>query len=174
MSLNGGSYMQLFYGTQADVDPAYSLYIKKLGVGDTLELRRTLCEKRRLEPVLHHPERQHPGGGPGQWQTFRPPRSRSINPSTLASYLRPYLDAPGKVKIGPLSVLILMELGQTDRSQLVLRLSGHGAAGDVQHQTPQQRPRQQPGRRRFLQSRPRSGGPNGAVDPSGGVDDEIR
>ena len=36
VSLNGGPYDQLFYGTQAEVNPSQRLYIKKLLKGQTL------------------------------------------------------------------------------------------------------------------------------------------
>ena len=84
------------------------------------------------------------------------------------------MDGSGKVNIGPLSVLILMELNQTnpgtstfDYQDQVLLVSfslkhpnnGHGNNLDgVDVSNPGQG----------------SGGPNGEVDPSGGVDDEIK
>ena len=37
--------------------------------------------------------------------------------SRLASYLKPYLDASGKINIGPMSVLVLMELSETRQNQ---------------------------------------------------------
>jgi hypothetical protein len=84
------------------------------------------------------------------------------------------LDSTGKVKIGPLSVLIMMELGQANRSSrcfdiqdqvLLVTFStkhpnnGHGNNLDGVDSS-------NPGGG--------GGGPNGRVDPSGGVDDEIR
>jgi hypothetical protein len=95
----------------------------------------------------------------------------------LANYLKPYLNASGKVNVGPLSILLLMELGQTnhnlecfDYQDIALlvtlngkRNNGHGNnldGVDVSN----------PGRG--------SGGPTGlnnsGQDPSGGVDDEAR
>jgi hypothetical protein len=173
MSLNGGSYVQLFYGTQADVTPAYSLFIKKLGVGNTLDFGGRYVKN-------------------GSWTPFYTTKSANMQvvalvngdippttfplhqSSTLASYLKPYLDSSGRIKIGPLSVIILMELGQTDRNRpcfdyqdMVLLVTfstkhpnnGHGNNLDgVDSSNPGQG----------------SGGPNGAVDPSGGVDDEAR
>jgi hypothetical protein len=91
----------------------------------------------------------------------------------FSNYLKPYVDASGKVRIGPMSVLILMELNATNRSdscfdyQDVVVLvnfslkhpnNGHGNNLDgVDSSNPGQG----------------QGGPNGEIDPSGGFDDEI-
>ena len=98
--------------------------------------------------------------------------------SKLKNYLKPYLDATGKIKIGPMSVIIMMELGQTDHTQpcydyqdmvLLVTLStqhpnnGHGNNLDGVDSS-------NPGKG--------IGGPTGlnnaGLDPSAGVDDEIR
>lgn len=173
MSLNGSAYDQLFYGLGNNVDPAYSLYIKKLKAGDTLNFGGRYVEG-------------------NSWTSFYTSRSANQQVISLvdgdsiptsfnitetgkvAQYLKPYLDGAGKVKIGPLSVLVLMELAETDRGNgaydyqdAVLLVSfaskhpnnGHGNNLDGVDSS-------NPGNG--------SGGPNGAVDPSGGVDDERR
>jgi len=173
ISVNGGSYKQLFYGTQGSVTPQYSLYIKKHKANDIIDFGGRY--------VLN-----------GNWTPFFTTRSSnmqvislvrgSVPPtnlplstsSRLASYLKPYLDATGKINIGPMSVLVLMELSETDRSQpcfdyqdMVLLVTfstkhpnnGHGNNLDgVDSSNPGQG----------------HGGPNGQIDPSGGYDDEIR
>ena len=86
--------------------------------------------------------------------------------------MKPYLDSTGKVKVGPMSVLVMMELGESnhmspcfDYQDQVLLVTfsskhpnnGHGNNLDgVDSSNPGQG----------------SGGPNGAIDPSAGVDDE--
>lgn len=173
ISVNGGAYKQLFYGTQAQVEPAYSLYVKKHSANTTIDFGGRYVKN-------------------GSWSSFFTTRSSNFQvvalvngqtiPTTfplyqsvtLANYLRPYLDSTGKVNIGPMSVLILMELGQTNRSMTCFDLqdqillvtfstkhpnNGHGNNLDgVDVSNPGQG----------------SGGPNGAIDLSGGVDDEIR
>ena len=173
MSLNGGAYQQLFYGTQADVNSSYSLYIKKLKTNDVLNFGGRYVKN-------------------GSWTPFYTTKSSNFQvvalvngdpipttfplyqSSTLASYLKPYLDGSGKVKIGPLSVLILMELGQTDHSltcfdyqdQAILVTfstnhpnNGHGNNLDGIDSS-------NPGKGK--------GGPNGGADTMNGYDDEIR
>jgi hypothetical protein len=173
MSLNGAAYQQLFYGTQADINSAYSLYIKKLGVGNTINFSGRYVKNGAWSPLYTTISTNFQVvalvNGDSIPTTF--PLHQS---STLASYLRPYLTSTGKINIGPLSIIILMELGQTNRSMtcfdyqdmvLLVTLStrhpnnGHGNNLDgVDSSNPGQG----------------HGGPNGMVDPSGGVDDEIR
>ncbi len=173
ISVDGAAYQQLFYGTQSDVNSAYSLYIKKHKKGDTIDFAGRYVKN-------------------GSWTNLYTTKSTNYQvvslvngdtpltsfplhqSSTLASYLKPYLDASGKVKIGAMSVLVMMELGQTDRNQssfdyqdMVLLVTfstnhpnnGHGNNLDGVDSS-------NPGKGK--------GGPNGAVDPSGGVDDEIK
>jgi hypothetical protein len=173
MKLNGGAYQQLFYGTQADVNSAYSLYIKKLAIGDTIDFGGRYVKNGAWTPfyttISSNMQVVALVNGDTPPTTF--PLYQS---STLASYLRPYLDASGKVKIGALQIIIMMELGQNNHDKtcfdyqdmvLIVTLStkhpnnGHGNNLDgVDSSNPGQG----------------QGGPNGAVDPSAGVDDEIK
>ncbi len=173
MSINGGTYKQLFYGTQADVNSAYSLYIKMFSAGDKLNFSGRYVRNGAWSPLYTTISSNFQVISLINGDT--PPTSTSLyQSSTLASYLRPYLDTTGKIKIGPLSIIIMMELGQTNHSMscfdyqdmiLLVTLgtkhpnNGHGNNLDgVDSSNPGQG----------------QGGPNGLVDPSGGVDDEIR
>lgn len=175
LSVNGGSYKQLFYGKQANVNPTSRLYIKKLSAGQKIDLGG-----RYVKPD-------------GSWSEFFTTRSSNLQAvslangstppttfplhlqATLTNSLKPYLDAAGKVKIGPLSVLILMELNKTDRTnpgfdlqdQIALvtfsrKHPGNGNNGNGNNLDGVDS--SNPGNG--------SGGPNGAIDPSGGYDDE--
>lgn len=173
MSVNGAAYFQIFYGIQADVTPAYSLYIKKMSTGDTLNFSGRYVRNGAWSPLYTTLSSNFQIVALVSGQT-PPTRFSLYQSSALASYLRPYLDASGKVNIGPLSVLIMMELGATNHSancfdyqDMVLLVSfatkhpnnGHGNNLDgVDCSNPGQG----------------HGGPNGMVDPSGGVDDEIK
>ena len=173
LSFNGGAYAQIFYGNQSDVNPARQLYIKKMQPGDTLDFGGRFVQNGSWTPfyttrntnfqVVSLTHGQTPPTGFNLWQS-----------PTLNNFLRPYLDASGKVNIGPLSVLVLMELGTNDHNSQSFDLqdqvllvtfskkhpnSGHGNNLDgVDSSNPGQG----------------KGGPNGAIDPSGGVDDEAR
>lgn len=173
ISVKGGAYQQLFYGVQSDVEPAYSLYIKKLNANDTIDFGGRFVNNGAWSPFYTTKSSNMQVVALVNGDT--PPTYSSLYQSSLlANYLRPYLDASGKVKIGPLSVLIMMELGQTEHNQacfdyqdqvLLVTFStkhpnnGHGNNLDGVDSS-------NPGKGH--------GGPNGEVDPSGGVDDEMR
>jgi hypothetical protein len=166
MSLNGGSYTQLFYGTQAAVVPQNYLYSKKLNSGTKIDFAGRYDMNGVWSPLYTTRSSNFQLVALSTGQSIP-----SVSPTT-AGYLKPYLDTAGKVNVGPMSVLILMELGQADHNSscfdyqdqvLLVTFSakhpnnGHGNNLDgVDSSNPGQG----------------SGGPNGAVDPSGGIDDE--
>ncbi len=173
MSVDGGAYKQIFYGIQADVKPAFSLYIKKANANVTYDFGGRFVQNGVWSPFYTTKSSNLQVVALVNGNT--PPTTFPLHQSSaLQNYLKPYLDSTGKVRIGPMSVIILMELGQNNRSvnsfdlqdqALLVTFSrrhpnnGHGNnldGVDVSN----------PGRG--------SGGPNGAVDLSGGVDDEIR
>ncbi len=173
ISVNGGVYKQLFYGVQSDVDSAYSLYIKKMSAGTTLDFSGRFVKNGAWSPL--YTTLSHNLQVVTLVNGDTPPTNFPLyQSSTLASYLRPYLSSTGKINIGPLSAIVLMELGQTnhnlscfDYQDMVLLVTfstrhpnnGHGNNLDgVDSSNPGQG----------------HGGPNGMVDPSAGVDDEIR
>jgi hypothetical protein len=173
ISVNGESYKQLFYGTQADVEPQYSLYIKKLNANDTIDFGGRYVVNGNWTPFFttRSSNMQVISLVKGDVPPVNLPQHTS---SRLASYLKPYLDASGKINIGPMSVLVLMELSETRQNQpcfdyqdvvLLVTFSkkhpnnGHGNNLDGVDSS-------NPGGG--------SGGPNGEIDPSGGYDDEIR
>jgi hypothetical protein len=173
ISVNGGSYQQLFYGTQANVEPQYSLYIKRLKANDTIDFGGRYVVNGTWTPFYTTRSANMQVISLVRGDT--PPANLPLSTSSkLASYLKPYLDATGKINIGPMSVLVLMELSETrlnqpcfDYQDMVLLVTfstkhpnnGHGNNLDgVDSSNPGQG----------------KGGPNGTVDPSGGVDDERR
>ncbi len=163
VSLNGTGYERIFYGYKEDIDASYPTYIKKLSKGDTLDFGGRFVRN-------------------GEWTSFYTTKSRSlkvvplINGDTVkhddvAAYLKPYVDGGNHARLGPLSFLIVMELAETAENEnfdykdaaLLVSFSkmhpnnGHGNnidGVDVSNPSVGQ------------------GGPNGAEDLSGGVDDE--
>lgn len=173
LSYNGGTYSQIFYGSQSDVDPADRLFIKKMQPGDTIDFGGRTVQNDTWTPFYTSRSSNFQVVSLTHGQT--PPTRFNLSQSpTLNSFLRPYLDASGNVNIGPLSVLVLMELGTNERNDpsfdlqdqvLLVTFSkkhpnnGHGNNLDGVDSS-------NPGQGR--------GGPNGTIDPSGGVDDEAR
>ena len=176
ISLDGSSFTQLFYGTNADVDPTHSLFTKKVKAGTVINFGGRYDKS-------------------GSWSPFYTTKSSNMQVVALkdgdpiptsydlsqsgrmAEYLKPYVDSTGRVKVGPMSILIMAEYASTDRSQacfdyqdfvLLVSLSGknnngHGNNLDGVDSS-------NPGKGK--------GGPTGlnntGEDPSAGVDDEIR
>lgn len=176
LSLNGSSYQQIFYGTQLDINPSWVLYSKKLDKGDKVDFGGRFVKFNQWSPLYTTRSANYQVIALVNGDT--PPTSFQLhNSPLLANYLKPYLDASGKVNIGPLSILILMELGQNDHNlecfdyqdmALLVTLNGRTNNGhgnnldgvDVSN----------PGGG--------IGGPTGlnntGQDPSGGVDDEAK
>jgi hypothetical protein len=116
ISLNGSSYEQLFYGTQLDMHPSQVLYAKTLNKNDKIDFGGRYATQNDWGPLYttRSANRQVIALKHGD----TPPTSFQLQDSPmLASHLGPYFDESGKVNIGPFSMLILMELGQTDRNQ---------------------------------------------------------
>ena len=171
VSFNGGAYQQLFYGLPQDVVPSKNVYVKKMTAGQKLDFAGRYLINGAWSPLYTTYSSNFQVVTLANGQT--PPTTFPLHQSSkLAGYMRPYLDSTGKVKIGPLSVLVMMELGQNNRSSpcfdcqdMVLLVTfgtkhpnnGHGNNLDGVDSS-------NPGNGR--------GGPNGMVDPSGGVDDE--
>jgi len=173
LSLGGGQYVQLFYGTQDEVNSSQRLYTKKVYAGQTVDLGGRFVSGNGWSPfyTTRSSNLQVVSLVNGE---MLPSSSKFQGLNTMAGYLKPYLDASNRVKIGPLSILVLMELGQTNHStpcfdyqdQVVLVTlsrkhpnNGHGNNLDGVDSS-------NPGNGQ--------GGPNGDVDPSGGFDDEAR
>ena len=173
LSLNGAPYEQLFYGTQVNVDPSKKLFIKKVSAGQTIDLGGRFVIGTGWSPFFttRSSNLQVIALVNGD---YYPAKTKFQGQAAMAPYLKPYIDSSFKVNIGPLSVLLVMELAQTNHSspcfdyqdQVVLVTlsrkhpnNGHGNNLDGVDSS-------NPGNGK--------GGPNGAVDPSGGVDDEMR
>ena len=174
MSVGTGTYKQLFYGTQADVNLTQYLYSSKLNSGTTINFGGRYVKDGAWTPFYTSKSTNHQVVALRNGDTI--PTDFALNLSTqVASYLKPYLDSTGKVKLGPMSVLVVMELGQTNHSATsfdyqdlaclvsfsTLNPKNNGNGNNVDG---------------VDSSNPGGGcgGPNGGIDPSGGIDDEIK
>ena len=176
ISVNGGSYQQLFYGTNSDVDPTHTLYVKKHNSGTTIDFGGRFVDNNNWTPFYTTRSNNAQVVSLVDGQSI--PTSFNLSQSgNMAEFLKPYVDSTGKVDIGPLSVLVLGEYnsnsntsGNFDYQDFVMLVSlstknnhGHGNNVDGVDSS-------NPGKG--------SGGPTGlnnsGRDPSGGVDDEIR
>lgn len=113
-SYNGSSYQRIFFGTNWDVNPNQVVCSKRVSAKSTLRFGGRYYWNKR-------------------WGTFRssndgtlavrtlvngevPPTTFPLHQApTLESFLKPYLDASGRVVIGPMDVIVFMELTHSDK-----------------------------------------------------------
>jgi hypothetical protein len=174
LSLNGSSYQQIFYGTQQQINPSWVLYSKKLKKNDKIDFGGRFVKFNQWSPLYTTRSANYQVIALVDGDT--PPTSFQLHQSPmLANYLKPYLDASGKVNIGPLSILVLMELGQTnhgldcfDYQDMALLVTLNGKTNNGHGNNLDGVDVSNPGGGK--------GGPTGlnntGQDPSGGVDDE--
>lgn len=114
-SYNNGSYARIFYGTQTQVNPNTIVYSK--------------IPASKNKPINFGGRYYNSG-----WSTFYTSQNSANNvvalvngdtppttyplyqQPTLESFLKPYLDSQGRVKIGPMDVIYLIELTHTNRN----------------------------------------------------------
>lgn len=113
LSVAGGSYQRIFYGTNNDVTPS------KVVSSGNLQNNKTLRFGGRYYFNGSWGTTYTSSSGTNNVRTLvngeTPPTTYSlINAPTLESFIKPYLDSTGKVVIGPMDVIVFMELTHTD------------------------------------------------------------
>ena len=113
VSNDGGSYGQIFYGTNDDVNPSEVVYTATLAKHDTLKFSGRYYYNRRWGPYFT---------SDSGTQNIRslvngstpPTNVPEYNAPSLESFIKPYLNASNKVNIGPMDVIVFMELTHYD------------------------------------------------------------
>lgn len=113
VSYDDGSYSRIFYGINPDVRPEKVVYTQKVEKNDTLKFGGRYYYKQKWGPWF-----SSTSGG----QNIRtlvngdtPPTTYPMHEApTLESFIKPYLDGQGKVRIGPMDVIVFMELTHYD------------------------------------------------------------
>jgi hypothetical protein len=113
VSYDGGSYQQIFYGTNNNVQPNKIVYTKLVKKNKKLRFGGKYYYNNRWGPYFNSQS------GTLNVRTLVdgdvPPTTYPLhNAPTLESFLRPYLDSSGRVKIGPMDVIVFMELTHHD------------------------------------------------------------
>lgn len=112
-SYNGGSYQRIFYGTNWDVDPNKVVHSRRVDKNRALRFGGRYYYSNSWGPFY---------SSSGGTQNVRTLVSGQVPPTTyplhtapsLESFLKPYLDGSGRVMIGPMDVIVFMELTHTD------------------------------------------------------------
>jgi hypothetical protein len=114
LSFNGGSYNRIFYGTNTNVNPNTVVFSRKdILANQTLRFGGRFFHNNSWGTLYT---------SSSGTQNVRTLVSGDIPPNkvpeygapTLESFLRPYLGSDGKVKIGPMDVIVFMELTHTN------------------------------------------------------------
>jgi hypothetical protein len=113
VKLGNGSYSRIFYGTNHDVNPNTIVYTDKVAVGQSLKFGGRYFYDNAWGPNFTS------DSGTQNVRTLvngdTPPSNLpDYGAPSLESFLGPYLDAAGKIKIGPMDVIVYMELTHTD------------------------------------------------------------
>jgi hypothetical protein len=113
LKYDNGSYGRIFYGTNNDVNPNTIVYTRQVTSGKPLKFGGRYFYNNAWGPYYNS------DSGTQNVRTLvngdTPPSNLPLyNAPSLESFLKPYLDATGKVKIGPMDVIVYMELTHSD------------------------------------------------------------
>ena len=108
-----GSYGRVFYGTNNNVNPNTIVYTKLMAAGKKLRFGGRYYYNNAWGPYFNSES------GTLNVRTLvngeTPPTTYPLYQApTLESFLKPYLDSTGRVKIGPMDCIVFMELTHTD------------------------------------------------------------
>ena len=116
MSFNGSSYSQIFFGDNNDVNPNTVVWSKtKIRKNESLRFGGRYYYNNRWGSFFHSTDGSYnvrtlvSGDTP-------PNKIPEYGAPTLESFIRPYLGSNGKVKIGPMDVIVFMELTHTNEN----------------------------------------------------------
>jgi hypothetical protein len=113
MSVAGASYQRIFFGTNQAVNPGTVLFQKTLKTGEALRFGGRYYHNNKWGPFYSSTS------GTNNVRTLVngqiPPTTYPLHTApTLENFIKPYLDSAGKVSIGPMDVIVFMELTHTD------------------------------------------------------------
>lgn len=119
LSFDGGDYSRIFFGKNTQVNPSTVVWSKKktqTEVGDTIRFGGRYYYNKKWASLYTS------GSGTMNVRTLvngdTPPTVTPMYQApSLEQFIKPYLDANGKVKIGPMDVIVFMELTHGDNQQ---------------------------------------------------------
>ncbi|MEO5713532.1 MAG: hypothetical protein ABIT37_08575 [Luteolibacter sp.] len=112
-SFNGGTYNRIFYGTNSSVNPSTVVASGTATAGQTLRFGGRYYYTGGWSTLYAS------STGTNNVRTlvngdFPPTTYPLATAPTLENFIKPYLDASGRVSIGPMDVIVFMELTHTD------------------------------------------------------------
>ncbi len=113
VSYGGGSYSPVFYGKNPDVKPNKVVWSQEVTAGTTIRFGGKYYYNRNWGP--HFTSQSGTNNVRTLVNGDTPPTTYPLHTApTLESFIKPYLDEEGKVKIGPMDVIVFMELTHHD------------------------------------------------------------
>tara|TARA_R110000850_G_scaffold130654_5_gene251242 strand:- start:541 stop:1566 length:1026 start_codon:yes stop_codon:yes gene_type:complete len=113
MSYNGGGYDEIFYGDNNDVNPNEIVHSQTVAEGSKIDFGARYYYKGNWGTWFSSTNSS--GNAVALKNGDTPPTTTPMNHApSIESFIRPYLDSDGHVKIGPRDVLYLMELTHTN------------------------------------------------------------
>lgn len=117
LSFNNGSYTQVFYGTNLNVNPNSVVWSRK-----KIQKNQTLRFGGRYRYNNNWGPTRTSSGGTQNVRTLvngdlPPDVVPTHNVPALEDFIRPYIGPDGRVKIGPMDVIVFMELTHADSQQ---------------------------------------------------------
>ncbi len=116
LKYDNSSYGRIFYGTNNDVSPNKIVYTRQVIAGKTLKFggryyyNNAWGTNYTSDSGTQNVRTLVNGDTP-------PSNLPGYNAPSLEKFLKPYLDASGKVRIGPMDVIVYMELTHSDSQQ---------------------------------------------------------
>lgn len=115
-SYNGSSYDRIFFGDNWDVNPNTVVYSRRVQAGKPIRFGGRYYYNRDWSDF------RYSNDGSLAVRTLVngevPPTTFPLHTApTLESFLKPYLDASGRVAIGPMDVIVFMELTHKDNQK---------------------------------------------------------
>jgi len=106
-SRNGGSWQRFFYGTGPDVDPGEVLVSRKVSKGEFLDFGARGWNRSWLP--FHHTRYHDPYVTVLKNGDSAPDYAPAYDQGDIESFLGPYIDARGRVRIGERDLIVLWE-----------------------------------------------------------------
>jgi hypothetical protein len=113
VSYDGGTYTRIFYGTNLQVNPSQVVYTKTIPKYKKLRFGGRYRYNNQWGPYFNSQSGTQNVRSLVNGNT-PPSNVPEYNAPSLESFIKPYLTPTGKVNIGPMDVIVFMELTHTD------------------------------------------------------------
>ena len=115
VSINNSSYSRIFYDTHDDVKPAKVIYTKTVPANQPINFAGRYYFSSDWSTLFKSTSAS--GNVVALVNGDTPPTTTPLyQQPTIESFIKPYLDGQGRIKIGPRDVIYLMELTHTNKN----------------------------------------------------------